>query len=268
MTEQVIPLSAVDLIFAAVLVLLLAGLSIGLQLRIGGKVLLAALRTVVQLLLLGVVLEQLFARGNWYWVMLMALVMLLVAGYEVWARQHRPFRGLWGYGVGALSMFVSAFAVTLYVLVVVITPTPWYEAQYAIPLLGMILGNTMTAVALSLDRLTQGSWQHRAIIETRLSLGEDWRKAMSQIVQDSVRTGLIPIINSMGAVGVVSIPGMMTGQILAGNSPFNAAKYQIMIMFMITAGTGFAILLSSWFAARRLFDERQRLRLERLRPPA
>jgi len=116
--------------------------------------------------------------------------------------------------------------------------------------------------------LTQGSWQQRAILETRLSLGEDWRSAMRQLVQDSVRTGLIPIINAMGAAGVVSIPGMMTGQILAGNSPFNAAKYQIMIMFMITAGTGFAVLLASWFAARRLFDERQRLRLDRLRPPS
>jgi putative ABC transport system permease protein len=238
-----------------------------LQLRIGAKLLIAALRTIVQLLLLGVVLEQLFRRGDWYWVVAMACLMLVVAGYEVWARQHRPFRGVWGYGVGALSMFVSAFTVTLYVLIVVITPTPWYQAQYAIPLLGMILGNTMTSVALSLDRLTQSSWQQRAIIETRLSLGEEWRTAMSQIVQDSVRTGLIPIINAMGAAGVVSIPGMMTGQILAGNAPFNAAKYQIMIMFVITAGTGFAILLASWFAARRLFDERQRLRLERLRAP-
>ncbi|MBI3561979.1 MAG: iron export ABC transporter permease subunit FetB [Gammaproteobacteria bacterium] len=267
MSEPVIVLSAWDLGFAALLVLLLAVLSMLLRLRLSARLVIAAVRTAVQLVLLGMVLEYLFRYRDGWLVLLVSLLMLAVAGYEVWARQHRPFRGWWGYGVGALSMFVSAFVVTFYVLRVVIGPSPWYEVQYAIPLLGMILGNTMTGVALSLDRLTQSAWQQRAIIETRLALGQDWRHALSDIVRDSVRGGLTPIINGMAAAGVVSIPGMMTGQVLAGNAPFTAAKYQIMIMFTITAATGYATVLACWAGARRLFDERQRLRLERLRPP-
>jgi putative ABC transport system permease protein len=131
-----------------------------------------------------------------------------------------------------------------------------------------MLGNTMTGVALTLDYLTKNAWQSRAVLESRLLLGEDWRSAIGQMMRDSVRTGMIPIINAMAAAGIISIPGMMTGQILAGNSPLTAAKYQILIMFMITAGTGFAAVLASWIGAKRLFDNRQRLRLDRLRPPS
>ncbi len=80
-----------------------------------------------------------------------------------------------------------------------------------------------------------------------------------------MRAGMIPIINAMAAAGVVSLPGMMTGQILAGAPPVEAVKYQILIMFLIAAGTGFGTLLAVWAGARRLFDERQRLRLDRLR---
>ncbi len=81
--------------------------------------------------------------------------MLLVAGYEVMARQHRGFTGIWGIGIGTLSMFISSFSVTLLALTVIIGVEPWYSVQYLIPLLGMQLGNTMSGIAVSLDRLTQ-----------------------------------------------------------------------------------------------------------------
>jgi len=219
----------------------------------------------VQLLLIGLVLKVLFENATLLWVSLLATLMVLIAGREVMVRQHRPFRGKWGYGLGTLSMFVSAFTTTVFVLLTIINNDPWYLPQYAVPLLGMMLGNTMTGVALSLDRLTTTAWQQRAVIETRLALGQEWRVAFRQTVRDSVRVGLIPIINAMAAAGIVSLPGMMTGQILAGTPPLEAVKYQILIMFMISTGTGFATLLATWLGARRLFDDRQRLRLERLR---
>ncbi|MEJ2424958.1 MAG: ABC transporter permease, partial [Candidatus Thiodiazotropha sp.] len=81
------------------------------------------------------------------------------------------------------------------------------------------------------------------------------------------RSGLIPIINAMAAAGVVSLPGMMTGQILGGTPPLEAAKYQILIMLLISAGTGFGATAAVWIGSRRLFDERERLRLERLKSP-
>ncbi|HET97663.1 MAG TPA: iron export ABC transporter permease subunit FetB [Desulfurivibrio alkaliphilus] len=260
-----IVLSYTDLLIAAGLIVVLAALSLLLRLRVEGQLLIAAARTTVQLLLVGLVLQALFAHASLTWVSLMALVMLLIAGYEVMARQKRPFKGAWGYALGTAVMFISSFATSLFALLVIIGNEPWYYPQYAIPLLGMMLGNTMTGVALALDRLTNFAWQQQAVIETRLALGQEWRVAIRDSVRESVRVGLIPIINAMAAAGVVSLPGMMTGQILSGTPPMEAVKYQILIMFMITAGTGFAILLATWLGGRRLFDARQRLRLDRLK---
>jgi len=261
---NVIALSATDLMLAASLVLVLALLSLLMQLQLAGRLVIAAVRTTVQLVLIGLVLKALFANVQLVWVTALAVFMLAVAGREVMARQHRRFGGIWGYGLGTMSMFVSAFATTVFALVFIIGTVPWYEPRYAIPLLGMMLGNTMNGVALALDRLTTSAWQQRGVIEAHLTLGHEWRTAVGGITRDSVRVGMIPIINAMAAAGIVSLPGMMTGQILSGTPPLEAVKYQILIMFMISAGTGFATLAASWIGARRLFDERCRLRLDRL----
>jgi putative ABC transport system permease protein len=162
-------------------------------------------------------------------------------------------------------MFVSSFAVTVLALVAIVGTEPWYAPQYAIPLLGMLLGNTMTGIALAMDRLTDSAWQQRTVIEQRLLLGEDAGSAFGEIRRESMRTGMVPIVNAMAAAGLVSLPGMMTGQILAGSPPLEAVKYQIMIMFLITAGTGFGVMIALWLTARRLFDDRHRLRLDVLR---
>ncbi len=261
---NLIQLSPVDLGLAALLVLAMAALSQALRLRLARPIIIAALRTTVQLLLIGLVLKALFAHAHLGWVMLMALVMLGVAGVEVMARQHRRFAGWWGYGLGTVSMFLSSFAVTILALTVIVGPEPWYAPQYAIPLLGMLLGNTMNGVALSVDRLTENAWQQRARIEARLMLGHEWHEAIDSLRRESIRSGMIPIINAMAAAGVVSLPGMMTGQILAGAPPMEAVKYQVMIMFLIAGGSGFGTLGAVWLASRRLFDEAQRLRLDRL----
>jgi len=261
---SVIPLSAWDLAIAAALVLLLAGLSWRLQLGQERSLLIAAGRSTVQLLLLGLVLKAIFAQTHYSWVILLGLVMLAVAGWEVFARQKHKYRGWWGYGIGSLSMFISSFGVTVLALTTMINAQPWYLPQYSIPLLGMLLGNTMTGVAVSLDNLTHNASERKGVIEARLMLGHDWHGAIADIRRDALRSGLIPIINSMAAAGIVSLPGMMTGQILAGSPPLEAAKYQLLILFLITAGTGLGSLAAVWIGAQRLFDERQRLRLERL----
>ena len=261
---NVISLSPFDLSMAALLILVLAALSLILKLDLASRIVIAAIRTVVQLLLIGLVLKELFAQVNLLLIAVLSIFMLLIAGREVMARQKRRFGGVWGYGLGTLSMFISSFTLTVYALIVVVGTEPWYTPQYAIPLLGMMLGNTMTGVSLALDKLTTSAWQQRAIIEARLTLGQDWRTAIGDITRDSVRIGMMPMINAMAAAGIVSLPGMMTGQILSGTEPMEAVKYQILIMFLITAGTGFSAMLATWLGARRLFDDRQRLRLERL----
>jgi putative ABC transport system permease protein len=260
-----IPLTPYDLALAAMLVVLVAATSYYDRLAISRPLLVGGVRTAVQLMLIGLVLEALFAFSRLHWVVLMALVMLLFAGREVVARQQRRFTGWWGYGLGTVAMFVSSFAVTVLALIAIIGPEPWYRPQYAIPLLGMLLGNTMSGIALALERLTQGAWQQRTTIEGRLLLGQDWREAIGEVRREAMRSGMIPTISGMATAGVVSLPGMMTGQILSGVAPIEAVKYQILVMFLIAAGTGFGTQLAVSVGSRRLFDERERLRLDRLR---
>lgn len=261
---NVVSLSVFDLSLAAGLVIIMAILSFVMQLKMSQLIIVAALRTVVQLLLIGFVLKWLFAQESFIWIAGMWTVMLLVAGREIMARQTRRFKGLWGYGVGTVSVFISSFTVGIFVLTMVVNNTPWYTPQYAIPLMGMIIGNTMTASALSLESLTKTAWQQRMIIEARLALGQSWRESIQDIARQSIRIGLFPIVNAMAAAGLVNLPGMMSGQILGGTPPAEAVKYQILIMFMITAASGFATLIAVWLGARHLFDERQRLTTERL----
>ncbi len=264
----IITLSIWDLAIASVLVILLGILSFLLHLKIGKQLLIAAARTALQLTLIGIILKVIFENIQPVWLVVMALIMLLAAGRETTRRQKLRFRGLWGFGLGTASMFLSSFSITIFALFVIINNSPWYLPQYAIPLLGMMLGNTMNGIALGLDRLTSGAWQQKSIIEGKLLLGSDWNEAIYDIRNDSIRSGLIPIINTMAIAGLVSLPGMMTGQILAGNPPMEAVKYQILIMFMIAAGTGFGTITAVWIGSKRLFDERQRLRLDRLQKMA
>jgi len=259
-----INLTPLDLGIGAVLVLMLAATGFQLRLDLAKPLTVAAVRTTVQLLLIGLVLKVVFANVSLWFVSGIAVIMLAVAGREVLARQQRRFKGPWGFGIGSASMFLSSFSVTLLTLWAIIGSDPWYTPRYAIPLLGMVLGNAMSGVALSLDRLTHSAWQQREVIEQRLMLGLERQKAFLDIRKESIRAGMIPIINAMSTAGLVNLPGMMTGQILAGNPPVEAVKYQILIMFLIATSTGFGVLIAVAMASGRLFDERHRLRLDTL----
>ena len=259
---NVISLSSIDLGIAASLLVLLSGLSMMFSLGLERKILFFGCRMTAQLLFVGLVLRFLFASGSFLLVVLMSAVMLFAAGREVQARQKRRIVGRSGYFISICSMFVSSFSVTVLALLVIIRVEPWYTPQYAIPLLGMLLGNTMTGISLALDRMTNQLYGRRGEVEQRLLLGQTWQEASRDIRSDCMRTGMLPIINSMAAAGLVSLPGMMTGQILGGTPPVEAVKYQIMIMFLIAAGTGFGVVSAIFMSGLLLFDERHRLRLE------
>ncbi len=261
-----IALSSLDLAVAALLVVANAALSLWLTLGLHRQLVVAGARTVVQLILVGLVLKTLFALSSPIWTGAMVTVMILVAGYEVRARQERRLAGLWSYGLGTASILVAATMVTVLALAGLVQPEPWYAPRYAIPLLGMVLGNCMTGVSLGLDTLFSGAVRERAAIEARLALGADRRVAFETVVRRALRSGLIPVINAMSAAGLVALPGMMTGQILAGVDPLTAVKYQILIMFLIAGGTGIGVFIAVFAGARLLSDSRHRLRLDRLGP--
>lgn len=255
----IIQLTPMHLAMAGVLVLFLALLSWRQRLQVEKPLLVAALRTVVQLSLIGLVLKVVFASTSLPLIMLIWLLMLAAAGREVMARQKVRTVGPGSFFIGTSSMMVSSFSIMVLILALVIKVEPWYKPQYAIPILGMLLGNTMNGVALAMNTFSQQVWNRRALVEQKLALGMPSDEAVREIWQDSIKTGLIPIVNSMAAAGLVSLPGMMTGQILAGNDVQDAVNYQILIMFMISSGTGFGVMLSLWLMRRRMFDDRDRL---------
>jgi putative ABC transport system permease protein len=260
-----ISLSVWDVAAVSVFVLMNGLLSLWLALGIERQLLVASVRMVVQLSAVGAVLTVLFSVATLPWTLAMAGVMVLFAGHEISARQKRPLSGWWGYGLGTTTMTLAAAMLTAVALLGVLQPDPWYAPRYAIPLLGMILGNTMTGIALGLDTLTTAAVRERAVIETRIALGASRFEALRMPMQEAMRRGLMPLINSMAAAGVVSLPGMMTGQILAGIPPAEAVRYQLMIMFLISGATGLGLFLAIVGGAWRLTDSRHRLRVERLR---
>lgn len=253
-----------DVLIAGLLVAGNAALSLWLGLGLEKRLAVASLRMVGQLLLVGLVLTWLFTHGSALLTAAVALAMVLFAGWEILGRQDRRLLGVWGYGLGTGCMLLASSVVTVFALTTQLRPEPWYDPRYAIPLLGMVLGNTMTGIALGQNTLTQAAVQRRAAIEAQLALGRDRRVALAPIVRQALATAWMPIINTMSATGVVSLPGMMTGQILGGVEPVEAVKYQILILFLIAGGTGLGSLAAVIGAAWRLTDERQRLRLDRL----
>ena len=259
-----IPLDAVDLAIAATLVVLNGALSITLRLELAYDLAIATIRMIVQLLLVGLVLTWLFDVVSPMWTGISALVMIGFAGYEIVARQERRLAGGWAYGLGTATTLFAATLVTVFALTTQIRPDPWFDPRYGIPLLGMVLGNTMTGISLGLHTLTSGLVRDRAAVEARLALGATRWRAMHSAIRSALRSAFMPIINSMAATGLVALPGMMTGQILAGANPMAAVKYQILVMFLIAGGTCLGSVVAVYGGAWRLTDARHRLRLDRL----
>lgn len=257
MGEGAIPLDTLDLAIAALLVLVAGAVSLGLRLRVERKLALASIRTIVQLLLVGYVLSWVFQIDQPWILFGVLLLMIAAAGRAAVARSARTFRG--AYLRAFATLVLTGCTTTFVVTSLVIGVEPWYRPQYVIPLLGMVLGNGLTGISLCLDQMLESLSDGRADIEMELSLGASRWEAARGPLADAVRRGMIPILNAMAVVGIVSLPGMMTGQILQGADPLAAVKYQIVVMFMIAAGTSLGCMLIALLVYRRLFNERHQL---------
>lgn len=259
-----VALSYWDLVLASVFLVLNGLASFLLKLRLERQLLISAARMVVQLLLVGLVLKAVFAASSGWLTLGVAAVMSAFAAREIRARQERRISGPAGYGLGAGAMVVSGGLIALVALGSMIGADPWWRPQYALPLFGMILGNTMTGVSLGLDTLTTSVHRERLAIEAQLFLGATRWDAVRPFTRRALRSGFMPIINAMAATGVVSLPGMMTGQILSGVDPTQAVQYQLLIMFLISGATGLGVMIAVLGGVWWLTDERHRLRLDRL----
>lgn len=261
-----VELSTLDLALAALLLVVNGVISLAFGLRLEASLAIAALRMGVQLSAVGFVLKFVFAQTSPLWTVLIALVMVLVAGTELVQRQERRFAGWWAYGLGNMTLLLVGGLATLYAVAIVIGPEPWYAPRYVLPILGMVLGNTLTSVSLALQTLTEGAERERAAIEARIALGATRFEAFAAVQRRAIRVAITPLLNTMSVAGIVTLPGMMTGQILAGADPSEAAKYQIMIMFVLTGASGLGALAAAFGGVLLLTDARHRLRLDRLAP--
>jgi putative ABC transport system permease protein len=255
-----------DLAIAALLIVLNALISLVLNLGLARALLIAGVRAVVQLLLIGLVLKTVFALDSPTLVGAVTVAMFATASYEVMSRQERSFSGAWGLGVGTGTMMLATLFVTAFALLL-LRPAPWYAPQLIIPLVGIVLGSVMNGVSISLNAFNSGVARERAAIEARLALGATRFAACKPMQRRALKSGLIPIINQMSAAGIITLPGMMTGQVLAGMAPFEAAKYQILILFLLAGGAGLGAVAATHVAVLRITDARDRLRLDRLRGP-
>lgn len=259
-----VTLDSFSLLAAGLLLAINAALSITFRLGLERGLLIATVRMIVQLGAIGFVLKAIFEASSPWLTGALALVMVCAAGHEIWSRQSRGFKGIETFALGAGTLLFIGLLAAPYTVGVVIGNAPWYAPRYLLPILGMILGNALSSVALVLATMTREVTHGAAAIEARLALGAGRLEALREPLRASLTAGLMPMLNAMAVTGIVSLPGMMTGQILAGVDPVEAAKYQIMIMFVIAGSAALAAMCAAFGAVLLVTDARARLRRDRL----
>lgn len=262
MDAAILHISVGQLSLTSLLILLVVGLSFYEKLHLEKDYLIGVVRTVVQLFLVGYILDVLFALNRWPLVLCALAIMISAAcqagvGRLKW-KQRRLFGGM------ALALVLGT-GVTLFVVTrVVLRIEPWYHPRYLIPLAGMIIGNAMNAATLGAERFRSELILRKNEVETLLSLGFDVRRASEGARKCAISAALLPMLNSMMVVGLVSLPGMMTGQILSGTSPLIAVRYQIVVMVMISSAVTISSFVMVRFLTRSFFTGAAQIRYEAL----
>jgi putative ABC transport system permease protein len=216
-------------------------------------------RTILQLLIVGYLLAIVFALRS-PWIVLAVLgVMLAIATVVARNRISKKVPRIAPIVGGA--MLVSTLLTLGYINLIVIRPEVWYEPQYVIPLAGILLGNAMNGAAIAGERLVSALNNNQLEIETHLCLGATPWQAIAQLRREAIKAGLIPTINAMMVVGVVTLPGIITGQLLSGIDPLTAALYQMLIMFMLAFVTLVTTVLVTYGIYRQFFNSASQLTL-------
>ena len=254
-----------QLLLALVFVLLAGAASLRYRLGLERGLLWGTVRTVSQLALMGLVLTWVFKVQLWYVVLGIYALMILFGARIIRGRVRATTVRI--FLPTFVSMLLSYMLVSFVVVDVIVQVRPWYRPEYFLQLGGMVIGNSMNAIAIALDRLFNDLLRRRGEIELHACLGATATQASAGIFRDAVKAGMIPSINSMMGAGLVFIPGMMTGQILAGSDPFVAVKYQIVVMLMLVGSTALGSVLVISLLRRRCFSPDHRLILREVTKP-
>jgi putative ABC transport system permease protein len=257
-----VDLSLLDLAIGLQLLAYAVAIGFALGVRLGGVIALGAVRSFVQLSLMGYALKFLFATGSQLVVVGVVPLMVLFAAFEARRRAKRHIPGdlaLMSLAIGAGTLLGGAIAV-----LAVIRPSPPLAPETAIPVLGLVAGASLTGATLAQDRLVSELGLRRHELETALALGATPWQASRVAVREAFHAAMIPPLNSLMVVGVVHIPGTMTGLILAGKDPTQGAYYQLVISFAVVGCVAITSAVATLLGYRRLFTERAQLRGELL----
>jgi len=247
----IIPITDFQLGLSVILVIITGVITAVLQLGLLKSLFWGTVRTFVQLTLIGYVLNFIFNFNNLALIILILIIMCGVASKT--AVNRTLLVGQYPLVLGFISLLASTFLVGTIVVALIIAPEPWYTARIVIPIFGMILGNSMNGISLALDRLVSEVRARVYEVESLLCFGATPWEAVRDCVKVALRAGMTPTINSLMVVGLVSLPGMMTGQILGGADPQQAVRYQIVVMLMITAAVAIGCLSLVMMYYKKLF---------------
>ncbi|KAI8979312.1 hypothetical protein BDF20DRAFT_868844 [Mycotypha africana] len=256
-------LSWVNVAVASSFILVNCLISFALGLQLEKTLVIAAIRCLVQLTLMGFILEDVFNTRHPALVLLMTFVLIILGAYEtVYNKSKQTYKGMF------ISVLISSGVATTVIGIIgtryAMKQVPFWIPEIFIPTMGMLLGNAMSGMAVALSSCLSSVSNRKEQIETYLAFGASRWEAGQSIAIEAVRMSMLPTINQMSVIGLIAIPGMMTGQILGGAPVSNAVKYQQIIMFLISASTALGVLSCVVSCIRVVIDSKHRLRPEKI----
>jgi len=252
-----VDLSILSTLSMFALLLFPIGIFIYLQLALTRDTLISAARMAIQLALVGLYLKYIFQLNSLVVNLLWVALMMVAANMSVLGKSGLKRRIFFWRSLAGIA--ISTMVVSGWFILVAIRPDPFYDARYMIPITGMILGNCQRSNVLSLERFFTGIRRNENEFMTYLMLGANLREAVRPYLRDAIQAAVNPSIATMATMGIVSLPGMMTGQILGGATPVEAIKYQIGIMICIFTAMVIAAMLNILLSLPVAFDDHQRL---------
>jgi putative ABC transport system permease protein len=246
-------ISVGTLLISSSLIVISLAFSYYQRLKLEKELLISAVRAVVQLVLAGYLLNYIFGLNHPLFTTMLLLFMIFNAAYNAAKRAGSVKKALW---VSFLAIIVGT-ASTLAILV--ISRALKYEPSKIIPVSGMIISNSMVAIGLCYRQMNLDFKNRRDEVEVRLALGADILPSSIEIIHSAIKTGMMPTIDSAKTLGIVTLPGMMTGLILAGVSPIEAIKYQIMVVFMLLSTTAISSSIACFLYYKKFFNTRNQL---------
>ncbi|HFI0040596.1 TPA: iron export ABC transporter permease subunit FetB [Streptococcus suis] len=247
-----------NLSLALVFGLVLVAISISQKEKLGltKDILMAVVRTVLQLIFVGYILKFIFQASNVFLSLAMVLIILYNASVQANKRNPNSKKSL-------LHPFLALLASTgLTLTILIFSGAIQFIPSQVIPISGMLASNAMTAIGLSYRAMYKSFTDNRQQVLEKLSLGATVKLASQDILREAIKTGMQPTIDSAKTVGLVSLPGMMSGLIFAGVDPVHAIRYQIMVMFMLLSATSLASVIASYAAYQTYFTDKAQLEFD------